>query len=150
MTLAIHIWVNRPNLLKVLSRLLMSNNSQSMPPFLYSDHRLLLSASTFADCCPFLNVTIEDANVVPQSLWHYDTLTLWYSSKSGVCQKWSGQTYIHTYIQTWHHNKISKACQAKNMTHDSKSVNLTHFWRLNLQPFFMEHISLTWLPMKNV
>jgi hypothetical protein len=25
-----------------------------------------------------LNVTIEDANVVPQSLWHYDTLTLWY------------------------------------------------------------------------
>jgi hypothetical protein len=37
-----------------------------------------LSASTFADCCHFLNVTIEDANVIPQSLWHYDTLTLRY------------------------------------------------------------------------
>jgi hypothetical protein len=46
-----------------------------MVPFLYSYHRLLLSTSTFADCCHFLNVTIEDANVVPQSLWHYDTLT---------------------------------------------------------------------------
>jgi hypothetical protein len=34
-----------------------------------------LSASTFADCCHFLNVTIEDVNVVPQSLWHYDTHT---------------------------------------------------------------------------
>jgi hypothetical protein len=49
-----------------------------MVPFSSSAHRLLLSASTFADCCPFLNVTIEDANVVPQSLWHYDTLTLRY------------------------------------------------------------------------
>jgi hypothetical protein len=67
-TLAIHIWVNSPSLLEVLSRLSMYNDSQSMVPFLYSDHRLLLSASTFADCCHFLNVTIEDVNVVPQSL----------------------------------------------------------------------------------
>jgi hypothetical protein len=37
-----------------------------------------LSTSTFANCCHFLNVTIEVANVVPQSLWHYDTLTLLY------------------------------------------------------------------------
>jgi hypothetical protein len=44
------------------------NNSQSMVPFSYSDHRLLLSMSTFANCCHFLNVTIEDANVIPQSL----------------------------------------------------------------------------------
>jgi hypothetical protein len=72
MTLAIHIWVSWPSLLKVLSRLSMYNNSQSMVPSSYSDHQLLLSASTFADCCHFLNVTIEDANVVPQSLWHYD------------------------------------------------------------------------------
>jgi hypothetical protein len=43
----------------------MYNNYPSIVPFLYSDHRLLLSASTFADCCHFLNVTIEDANVVP-------------------------------------------------------------------------------------
>jgi hypothetical protein len=47
-------------------------------PFSHSNHRLLLSASTFADCCRFLNVTIEDANVVPQSLWRYDPLTLRY------------------------------------------------------------------------
>jgi hypothetical protein len=67
-TLAIHIWVNWPSLLKAPSKLLTYNNSQSMVPFLYSDHRLLLSASTFADCCHFLNVTIEDANVIPQSL----------------------------------------------------------------------------------
>jgi hypothetical protein len=57
-----------PSLLKVPSKLLTYNNSQSMVPFLYSDHRLLFIASTFADCCHFLNVTIEDANVVPQSL----------------------------------------------------------------------------------
>jgi hypothetical protein len=49
-----------------------------MVPFSSSAHRLLLSASTFTDCCNFLNVTIEDANVVPQSLWYYDTLTLRY------------------------------------------------------------------------
>jgi hypothetical protein len=49
-----------------------------MVPFLYNDHQLLLSTSTFADCCNFLNVTIEEANVVPQSLWHYDPLTLRY------------------------------------------------------------------------
>jgi hypothetical protein len=35
-----------------------------------------VSTSTFANCCHFLNVTIEDTNVVPQSLWHYDPLTL--------------------------------------------------------------------------
>jgi hypothetical protein len=64
----IHTWENWPSLLKVPSKLLMYNNYPSMVPFLYSDHRLLLSASTFADCCHFLNVTIEDANVVPQSL----------------------------------------------------------------------------------
>jgi hypothetical protein len=61
-------WVNWPSLLKVPSKLLTYINSQSMVPFLYSDHGLLLSASTFANCCHFLNVTIEDANVVPQSL----------------------------------------------------------------------------------
>jgi hypothetical protein len=60
-----------------------------MVPFLYSDHRLLLSASTFADCCHFLNVTIEDANVVPQSLWHYDTLTLPYRKPQPECKSTS-------------------------------------------------------------
>jgi hypothetical protein len=38
MTLAIHIWVNWPSLLKVPSKLLTYSNSQSMVPFLYSDH----------------------------------------------------------------------------------------------------------------
>jgi hypothetical protein len=32
-TLEIHIWVNLLSLLKVLTRLLMYNNSQSMAPF---------------------------------------------------------------------------------------------------------------------
>jgi hypothetical protein len=36
----------------------------------------------------------------------------------------------HSHFNTWHHNKISKARRANNMTRDSKSVNLTHFWRL--------------------
>jgi hypothetical protein len=67
-TLEIHIWVNWSNPHKVLSKLLMYNNSQSMVPFSYSNHRLLLSTSTFANCCHFLNITIEDTNVVPQSL----------------------------------------------------------------------------------
>jgi hypothetical protein len=68
MTLAIHIWANWPCLHKVLTTLSINNNSQSMVLFSYSDHQLLLSASTFADCCHFLNITIEDTNVVPQSL----------------------------------------------------------------------------------
>jgi hypothetical protein len=38
----------------------------------------------------------------------------------------------HSHFDTWHHNKISKACQASNMTRDSKSVNLTHFQRLSI------------------
>jgi hypothetical protein len=67
-TLEIHIWENWPNLHKALSKLLTYNNYQSTVPFLYSDCQLLLSASTFADCCHFLNITIEDVNVVPQSL----------------------------------------------------------------------------------
>jgi hypothetical protein len=85
-----------------------------MVPFLYSNHQLLLSASTFAYYCHFLNVTIEDANVVPQSLWHYYPLTLRYMRS----------------------NIISKAHWASNMTHDSKSVNLTHFWRLSICNLF--------------
>jgi hypothetical protein len=48
-TLAIHIWVNWPSLLKVLSRSL-TYNTQSMVLFSYSNHRLLLIMSTFADC----------------------------------------------------------------------------------------------------
>jgi hypothetical protein len=49
-----------------------------MVPFLYSIHQLLLSASTLADCCHFLNITIEDAIVIPQSLWPYDPLIFRY------------------------------------------------------------------------
>jgi hypothetical protein len=57
------------NLHKALSKSSTYNNSQSMVLFLYSTRRLLLSPSTFSDCCHFLNVTIEDANVLPhQSL----------------------------------------------------------------------------------
>ena len=80
-TLEIHIWVNSPSLHKVLMRLLMYNNSQSMVPFSSSDHRLLLSASTFADCSHFSNVTIEDANVVPQS---HDPLTPRYMTSQQI------------------------------------------------------------------
>ncbi len=36
----------------------------------------------------------------------------------------------HSHFDTWHHNKISKARQANNMTRDSKTVNLTHFRKL--------------------
>jgi hypothetical protein len=67
-TLEIIIWGNWPNLHKALSKLSMYNNYQTMVLFLSSDSQLLLSASTFANCCHFLNITIEDANVVPQSL----------------------------------------------------------------------------------
>jgi hypothetical protein len=68
MTLENHIWVHSLSLHKVLTILLMHNNSQSMVVFSCSDHQLLLSTSTFADCCHFLNVTIEDTNVIPKSL----------------------------------------------------------------------------------
>jgi hypothetical protein len=38
-----------------------------------------LSASTFANCCHFLNITIEDANVVPQSLWPQALKDFWFA-----------------------------------------------------------------------
>jgi hypothetical protein len=71
-TLAIHIWVNWPSLLKVPSKLLTYNNSQSMVPFLYSDHRLLFSASTFDDCCHFLMLQLRTQMLY---LSHYDLVT---------------------------------------------------------------------------
>jgi hypothetical protein len=54
----------------------------------------------------------------------------------------------HSHFDTWHHNKISKACRANNMTRDSKNVNLTHSLSktFDLQPFFTKHISFTWQP----
>jgi hypothetical protein len=47
----------------------------------------------------------------------------------------------HSHFDTWHHNKISKACRANNMTRDSKSVNLTHFWRLSICNLFSRNTS---------
>jgi hypothetical protein len=67
-TLETHIWKKLPNVHKALSKSLTYNNYQSMVLFLSSNHRLLLSTSTFTNCCHFLNVTIEDTNVVPWSL----------------------------------------------------------------------------------
>jgi hypothetical protein len=38
----------------------------------------------------FLNISIEDTNVVPQSLCHYDALTLWYMiSQQNIQSPWS-------------------------------------------------------------
>jgi hypothetical protein len=48
---------------------------------------------------------------------------------------------IHSHFDTWHHNKISKARWANNMTRDSKSVNLTHFWRLSICNLFSRNTS---------
>jgi hypothetical protein len=47
----------------------------------------------------------------------------------------------HSDFNTWHHNKISKACWASNMTRDSKSVNLTHFRRLSICNLFSRNTS---------
>jgi hypothetical protein len=44
----------------------------------------------------------------------------------------------HSPFDSWHHNKISKARRANNMTRDSKSVNLTHFRRLSICNLFHE------------
>jgi hypothetical protein len=52
-TLAIHIWVNWPSLLKVLSRSSTYKNSQSMVPFSYSDHRLLFERINICRLLPF-------------------------------------------------------------------------------------------------
>jgi hypothetical protein len=118
MTLAIHIWVNWQHLLKVLSRLLMYNNSQSMVPFLYSDHRLLLSASTFADCCHFLPWQLR-TQMLYLSHWHYDPLTLQYMTSQQNIQ----------------------ALQANKMTCDSKTVSLMHFQRLSICNLFSWNMS---------
>jgi hypothetical protein len=50
-------------------------------------------------------------------------------------------TLWHSHFNTWHHNKISKACQANNMTRDSKSVNLTHVQRLSICNLFSRNTS---------
>jgi hypothetical protein len=47
----------------------------------------------------------------------------------------------HSHFDTWHHNKISKARRAYNMTRDSKSVNLTHFRRLSICNLFSRDTS---------
>jgi hypothetical protein len=47
----------------------------------------------------------------------------------------------HSHFDTWHHNKISKARWANNMTRDSKSVNLTHFRRLSICKLFSRDTS---------
>jgi hypothetical protein len=47
----------------------------------------------------------------------------------------------HSHFDTWHHNKISKARQANNMTCDSKSVNLTHFRKLLICNLFSRNTS---------
>jgi hypothetical protein len=47
----------------------------------------------------------------------------------------------HSHFNTWHHNKISKARRANNMTRDSKSVNLTHFQRLLICNLFSRNTS---------
>jgi hypothetical protein len=47
----------------------------------------------------------------------------------------------HSHFDTWHHNKISKARRANNMTRDSKSVNLTHFRRLSICNLFSRNTS---------
>jgi hypothetical protein len=47
----------------------------------------------------------------------------------------------HSHFDTWHHNKISKARQANNMTRDSKSVNVTHFRRLSICNLFSRNTS---------
>jgi hypothetical protein len=68
-TLEIHIWENWPNLHTALSKLSMYNNYQSMVPFLSSDHRLLMSASTFANCCHFWTLQLRMRMLY---LSHYD------------------------------------------------------------------------------
>jgi hypothetical protein len=44
----------------------------------------------------------------------------------------------HSHFDTWHHNKISKARRANNMTRDSKSVNLTRFEDFRFATFLDE------------
>jgi hypothetical protein len=97
--------VNLLNFHKVLTRLLTCNNSQSMVPFSYSDHQLLLSVSTFTDCSHFLNITFEDANVVPQALWPYDPFTPWYMMSQQNIQSslsledfWFATFFHHTHL----------------------------------------------------
>jgi hypothetical protein len=78
-----------------------------------------LSASTFANCCPFWTLQLR-MQMLYLSL--YDIMT-------------------HSHFNTWHHNKISKAHRASNMTLDSKSVHLTHFQRLLICNLFLWNTS---------
>jgi hypothetical protein len=82
------------------------------------------------DFCHFLNVTIEDGNVVPQSLWHYDPLTLWYMTSQQ--NKYPKPT------------ELTKWLVIQNCKSDSFSKTF------DLQPFFMKHIWFTWQPQKSL
>jgi hypothetical protein len=56
----------------------------------------------------------------------------------------------HSHFGTWHHNKISKACQANKMTHDSKTENLTHFRRLSICNLFSRNTSHSHAKLRRV
>jgi hypothetical protein len=94
---------------EVLSNLLTYINSLSMVPFSYSDHQLLLSTSTFANCC--CHFFMLQLRMWMLYLSHYVIMT-------------------HSHFDTWHHNKISKARRANEMTCDSKLLV-----RLTLEDF---------------
>jgi hypothetical protein len=115
-TLDIHIWVNWKSPHKVLSKLLTYNNSLSMVPFSYSNHWLLLRASTFADCChSFVHYS-----------WGHECCT------SVIMTSWPTHTSIHD-ITT----KYPKPAELKNdswLKIASDSLSKT----FDLQPFFHE------------
>jgi hypothetical protein len=60
------------------------------------------------------------------------------ATSCGNCHTSVFDIMTHSHFDTWHHNKISQARRAKNMTRDSKSVNLTHFGRLSICNLFHE------------
>jgi hypothetical protein len=70
----------------------------------------------------------------------------WRTRLSRINDLRSPQDFCHTSVfmtlcDTWHHNKISKARRANNVTRDSKSVNLTHFRRLSICNLFSRNTS---------
>jgi hypothetical protein len=81
-----------------------------------------LSPSTFSDCCHFLNVTIEDANVLPhQSLWPAHTQYM-------TSNKYQNDPWLN-----------SNCSQARLILEDFQFAQ-----------FSRKHISFTWQPQKSL
>jgi hypothetical protein len=114
-----------------------------MVPFLYSDHWLLLSASTFADCCHFLNVTELRTRI--SYLSHCEVMTLFCNSRLARYSKSSHPILKGVMLVN---RVIPRSCYCQLLL--VFSVTLSHFVTQDITTKYPKPAELTkWLVTQN-